>query len=58
MHHKSQWIIDISINREGFYLFPDGRPHNPDLSFAVQSPLEDHITVTQEQYELYCEMGQ
>ncbi|CAG9799818.1 unnamed protein product [Chironomus riparius] len=43
--------------REGFYLFPNGRPHNPDLSFAVQSPLEDHITVTQEQYELYCEMG-
>lgn len=46
------------IFREGFYLYPDGRPHNPDLSFAVQSPLEDHITVTQEQYELYCEMGQ
>lgn len=47
----------FTINREGFYLYPDGRPHNPDLSFAVQSPLEDHITVTQEQYELYCEMG-
>lgn len=31
---------------------------NPDLSFAVQSPMEDHITVTQEQYELYCEMGE
>lgn len=46
------------LYREGFYLYPDGRPHNPDLSFAVQSPLEDHITVTQEQYELYCEMGQ
>ncbi|EDS36996.1 cbl-d [Culex quinquefasciatus] len=45
------------VFREGFYLFPDGKPHNPDLSFAVQSPLEDHITVTQEQYELYCEMG-
>lgn len=44
-------------NREGFYLYPDGRPVNPDLSFAVQSPMEDHITVTQEQYELYCEMG-
>lgn len=43
--------------REGFYLYPDGKPNNPDLSFAVQSPLEDHITVTQEQYELYCEMG-
>lgn len=23
----------------------------------MQSPTEDHITVTQEQYELYCEMG-
>lgn len=43
--------------REGFYLYPDGRSANPDLSFAVQSPMEDHITVTQEQYELYCEMG-
>ena len=45
-------------HREGFYLYPDGGPANPDLSFAVQSPMEDHITVTQEQYELYCEMGE
>lgn len=51
-------IFLFLLLREGFYLYPDGRPHNPDLSFAVQSPLEDHITVTQEQYELYCEMGQ
>ena len=50
-------IIVYIFYREGFYLYPDGRQHNPDLSFAVQSPLEDHITVTQEQYELYCEMG-
>lgn len=47
----------LKKNREGFYLYPDGRSANPDLSFAVQSPMEDHITVTQEQYELYCEMG-
>lgn len=39
-------------------MYPDGGPSNPDLSFAVQSPMEDHITVTQEQYELYCEMGE
>lgn len=39
-------------------MYPDGGPANPDLSFAVQSPMEDHITVTQEQYELYCEMGE
>ncbi|KAJ8708027.1 hypothetical protein PYW08_010393 [Mythimna loreyi] len=43
--------------REGFYLYPDGRDVNPDLSSAIISPAEDHITVTQEQYELYCEMG-
>ena len=30
---------------------------NPDLSWAVQATPEDHIKVTQEQYELYCEMG-
>lgn len=58
-----KWLFDffktsiIFVRREGFYLYPDGRPVNPDLSFAVQSPMEDHITVTQEQYELYCEMG-
>ncbi|KRT83973.1 zinc finger protein, partial [Oryctes borbonicus] len=43
--------------REGFYLYPDGRNINPDLSWAVQQTPEDHIAVTQEQYELYCEMG-
>lgn len=43
--------------REGFYLYPDGRSVNPDLSFAVRETPEDHIKVSQEQYELYCEMG-
>uniref|UniRef100_T1IWL0 E3 ubiquitin-protein ligase CBL n=1 Tax=Strigamia maritima TaxID=126957 RepID=T1IWL0_STRMM len=43
--------------REGFYLYPDGRNLNPDLSWAVVATPEDHIKVTQEQYELYCEMG-
>uniref|UniRef100_A0A336M129 E3 ubiquitin-protein ligase CBL n=1 Tax=Culicoides sonorensis TaxID=179676 RepID=A0A336M129_CULSO len=55
--NKSLCQALLDGHREGFYLYPDGRPNNPDLSFAVQSPLEDHITVTQEQYELYCEMG-
>ena len=39
------------------FLYPDGRSINPDLSYLVQDSLEDHIKVTQEQYELYCEMG-
>lgn len=51
-------LFSLFFSREGFYLYPDGGPSNPDLSFAVQSPMEDHITVTQEQYELYCEMGE
>jgi len=50
-----QALLDGS--REGFYLYPDGRSINPDLSWAVQATPEDHVKVTQEQYELYCEMG-
>lgn len=39
------------------YLYPDGRNINPDLTWAVQPTPEEHIKVTAEQYELYCEMG-
>ena len=39
------------------YLYPDGRPSNPDLSGAVAVTPEDHVKVTKEQYELYCEIG-
>lgn len=52
-----------SLQRKQFYLlpcsylYPDGRNVNPDLSSAVQLTPEDHVKVTQEQYELYCEMG-
>ncbi|CAG0900096.1 unnamed protein product [Darwinula stevensoni] len=45
------------ITKPGSYLYPDGRNMNPDLSSAVENTPEDHIRVTQEQYELYCEMG-
>uniref|UniRef100_H2Z2P4 E3 ubiquitin-protein ligase CBL n=1 Tax=Ciona savignyi TaxID=51511 RepID=H2Z2P4_CIOSA len=45
--------------KEGFYLFPDGRQVNPDLSGLLEQSEDDEerITVSQEQYELYCEMG-
>jgi len=40
------------------YLYPDGKSSVfTDLSFLVHDTPEDHIRVTQEQYELYCEMG-
>uniref|UniRef100_A0A6A7G3D7 E3 ubiquitin-protein ligase CBL n=2 Tax=Hirondellea gigas TaxID=1518452 RepID=A0A6A7G3D7_9CRUS len=55
--NKSLCQALLDGNREGFYLYPDGRNLNPDLSWVVQATPEDHVKVTQEQYELYCEMG-
>ncbi|XP_053780865.1 E3 ubiquitin-protein ligase CBL isoform X5 [Desmodus rotundus] len=44
-------------NSQPSYLFPDGRNQNPDLTGLCEPTPQDHIKVTQEQYELYCEMG-
>ncbi|XP_025100109.1 E3 ubiquitin-protein ligase CBL-like isoform X2 [Pomacea canaliculata] len=55
--NKSLCQALLDGQREGFFLYPDGRNVNPDLSFLVRDCEEDHIRVTQEQYELYCEMG-
>uniref|UniRef100_A0A915IUB7 E3 ubiquitin-protein ligase CBL n=1 Tax=Romanomermis culicivorax TaxID=13658 RepID=A0A915IUB7_ROMCU len=43
--------------KEGFYLYPDGRNVNPDLSWALQPVPEGHLKVSTEQYEIYCQMG-
>ncbi|XP_067874574.1 E3 ubiquitin-protein ligase CBL-like isoform X4 [Heterodontus francisci] len=43
--------------RESFYLYPDGRDFNPDLTGLYEPSIEDHIQVSQEQYELYCDIG-
>ncbi|XP_059824782.1 E3 ubiquitin-protein ligase CBL-like isoform X2 [Hypanus sabinus] len=43
--------------REGFYLYPDGRDFNPDLTALCQPSQQDRIQVSQEEYQLYCEMG-
>ncbi|XP_043281436.1 E3 ubiquitin-protein ligase CBL-B isoform X2 [Venturia canescens] len=56
-HNKSLCQALLDGYREGFYLYPDGRNVNPDLTWAVQPTPEEHIKVTAEQYELYCEMG-
>ena len=44
-------------SQEGFYLYPNGEDHNPDLKSAVTVTSKDHIRVTQEQYDIYCEIG-
>uniref|UniRef100_A0A4W6DL47 E3 ubiquitin-protein ligase CBL n=2 Tax=Lates calcarifer TaxID=8187 RepID=A0A4W6DL47_LATCA len=56
-HNKPLFQALIDGYREGFYLFPDGRSYNPDLTGLCEPMPHDHIKVTQEQYELYCEMG-
>uniref|UniRef100_A0A915D0H4 E3 ubiquitin-protein ligase CBL n=1 Tax=Ditylenchus dipsaci TaxID=166011 RepID=A0A915D0H4_9BILA len=50
-----QSLVDGS--REGFYLYPNGRNKNVDLSHALQSHPEGRMKVTSEQYQIYCEMG-
>ncbi|XP_028984284.1 E3 ubiquitin-protein ligase CBL-C isoform X2 [Betta splendens] len=43
--------------KEGCYLYPDGRDVNPDLTNLGEPSQRGKVTVTEEQYELYCEIG-
>lgn len=42
---------------KGCYLYPDGRDLNPDLTSLCESSQKSKVRVTEEQYELYCEIG-
>uniref|UniRef100_UPI0037E847CD E3 ubiquitin-protein ligase CBL-C isoform X2 n=1 Tax=Semicossyphus pulcher TaxID=241346 RepID=UPI0037E847CD len=43
--------------KEGCYLYPDGRDVNPDLTGLSEPAQRGKVTVSEEQYELYCEIG-
>ncbi|XP_008302155.1 E3 ubiquitin-protein ligase CBL-C isoform X2 [Stegastes partitus] len=43
--------------KEGCYLYPDGRDVNPDLTSLFEPAHRGKVKVTEEQYELYCEIG-
>lgn len=43
--------------KEGCYLYPDGRDVNPDLTSLCEPAHRGKVKVTEEQYELYCEIG-
>ncbi|KAF7652556.1 hypothetical protein LDENG_00095240 [Lucifuga dentata] len=43
--------------REGCYLYPDGRDVNPDLTSLCEPAQKGKVKVTEEQYELYCEIS-
>ncbi|PIC15188.1 hypothetical protein B9Z55_022262 [Caenorhabditis nigoni] len=44
-------------HKEGFYIYPNGREQDINLSKLMDVPQADRVQVTSEQYELYCEMG-
>ncbi|XP_041649616.1 E3 ubiquitin-protein ligase CBL-C isoform X2 [Cheilinus undulatus] len=43
--------------KEGCYLYPDGRDRNPDLTGLNEPAEKSKVKVTEEEYELYCEIG-
>ncbi|XP_054478217.1 E3 ubiquitin-protein ligase CBL-C isoform X3 [Anoplopoma fimbria] len=43
--------------KEGCYLYPDGRDVNPDLTSLCEPAQRGKVKVTEEQYELYCDIG-
>ncbi|KAL0985047.1 hypothetical protein UPYG_G00152240 [Umbra pygmaea] len=43
--------------KDGCYLYPDGRDVNPDLTSLCEPTQRGRIKVTEEQYEMYCDMG-
>eukprot|EP00794_Sanderia_malayensis_P011094 gene11094-12262_t len=47
----------VDGEREKFYIYPNGKDENPNLEPYLTPRTEEHIKVTEEQYELYVEMG-
>ncbi|CAJ1062647.1 E3 ubiquitin-protein ligase CBL-C isoform X1 [Xyrichtys novacula] len=43
--------------KEGCYLYPDGRDVNPDLTSLSEPAQRGKVKVSEEQYELYCDIG-
>ncbi|CAF4985189.1 unnamed protein product, partial [Rotaria sp. Silwood1] len=43
--------------REGYYKYPNGKNINIDLSLVLRPTETDRIYVSEEQYEIYCDMG-
>ncbi|KAM9513403.1 E3 ubiquitin-protein ligase CBL-C [Salvelinus alpinus] len=39
------------------YLYPDGRDVNPDLTSLCEPAQRSRVKVTEDEYEMYCEMG-
>ena len=53
---KSLYQALIDGAADGTYAYPNGQDHNPDITQRIQVAPEDHIKVSREQYDLYCDM--
>ncbi|TFJ97217.1 kynurenine/alpha-aminoadipate aminotransferase, mitochondrial-like [Platysternon megacephalum] len=47
----------IEGHKEGFYLYPDGKNVNPDLTELTESTPQNRIEVSPDQAQLYSQMG-
>ncbi|XP_053546842.1 E3 ubiquitin-protein ligase CBL-C [Bombina bombina] len=56
-HNKSLYQALLDGEREGLYLYPNGHSKNPDLSELCCPSSNLSLHVTQEQWELYSQMG-
>ncbi|CAH8663522.1 unnamed protein product [Heterobilharzia americana] len=58
IQNKSLAQALVDGEKEGFYLYPNGKPSPMALLYHLtHNPLEVHLQVTKEQYQVYCEMG-
>lgn len=54
--NKPLFQVLLKGQKDGMYLYPDGRNHNPDLSELCQTEPHQRIHVSQEQLQLYWAM--
>jgi hypothetical protein len=55
--NKSLMQVLIDGGKNGFYIMPKGNETNPDLSVYLHETQAENIEVTEEEYQIYCEMG-
>jgi len=53
---KSLYQALIDGAQEGCYLYPKGEDRNPDIRQNIMVAPEEHIKVSKEQYDIYCDI--
>eukprot|EP00051_Salpingoeca_urceolata_P001570 m.42043 g.42043 ORF g.42043 m.42043 type:complete len:496 (-) comp11509_c1_seq1:163-1650(-) len=53
---KSLYQALVDGAADGSYIYPNGSDHNPDITQQIRASPEQHISVTKEQYDMYCDI--